>query len=109
MVLVGRGDDLARAADRFPATEVLDLDLTDPASVDALKKVKVDTLIHTVGAWATSALRRRLRCRRPAISGDARRQVTSATTISTAIETAVATFRALSPRMARAPTSAHVR
>lgn len=52
MVLVGRGDDLQRAADRFPATEVLDLDLTDPGSVDALKKVKVDTLIHTVGAWS---------------------------------------------------------
>ena len=52
MVLVGRGDDLQKAVDRFPATEVLDLDLTDPASVDALKKVKVDTLIHTVGAWS---------------------------------------------------------
>ncbi len=51
MVLVGRGDDLQRAADRFPATEVLDLDLTDAGSVDVLKKVKVDTLIHTVGAF----------------------------------------------------------
>lgn len=52
MVLVGRGEALARAADRFPATEVLDLDLTDPSSVDALRKVKVDTLIHTVGAFS---------------------------------------------------------
>ncbi len=52
MVLVGRGESLARAADRFPATEVLDLDLRDSSSVDALKKVKVDTLIHTVGAYS---------------------------------------------------------
>lgn len=53
MVLVGRGESLARAADRFPATEVLDLDLRDPASIEALRKVKVDTLIHTVGTYAT--------------------------------------------------------
>lgn len=53
IVLVGRGESLARAADRSPATEVLDLDLTDPACVDQLKKVKVDTLIHTVGAYST--------------------------------------------------------
>ncbi|WP_102128178.1 SDR family oxidoreductase [Deinococcus planocerae] len=52
LVLVGRGESLAKAADRFPATEVLDLDLTDPASVDALRKVKVDALVHTVGAYA---------------------------------------------------------
>lgn len=52
MVLVGRGEALQRAADRFPATEVLDLDLTDSSSIDALKKVKVDTLIHTVGAFS---------------------------------------------------------
>ncbi|GAA5437853.1 SDR family oxidoreductase [Deinococcus sp. A31D244] len=53
IVLVGRGESLERAADRFPATEVLDLDLTDPASIDRLRKVKVDTLIHTVGAFST--------------------------------------------------------
>lgn len=53
LVLVGRGESLTRAADRFPATEVLDLDLRDPASVDALRKVKVDALVHTVGAYAT--------------------------------------------------------
>ncbi|GMA15817.1 SDR family oxidoreductase [Deinococcus metallilatus] len=52
LVLVGRGEALERAADRFPATEVLDLDLRDPASVDALRKVKVDALVHTVGAYA---------------------------------------------------------
>ncbi|MBZ9716088.1 SDR family oxidoreductase [Deinococcus multiflagellatus] len=52
MVLVGRGEALERAADRFPATEVLDLDLTQDSSVEALRKVKVDTLIHTVGAFA---------------------------------------------------------
>lgn len=52
MVLVGRGESLARAADRFPATEVLDVDLRDSACVDVLKKVKVDTLIHTVGAYS---------------------------------------------------------
>ncbi|WP_221091510.1 SDR family oxidoreductase [Deinococcus aquaedulcis] len=51
MVLVGRGEALERAADRFPATEVLDLDLTQESSVEALRKVKVDTLIHTVGAF----------------------------------------------------------
>ncbi|MGM9319888.1 SDR family oxidoreductase [Deinococcus aquaticus] len=53
IVLVGRGESLERAADRFPATEILDLDLTDPASIDRLRKVKVDTLIHTVGAFST--------------------------------------------------------
>ncbi|GGL15361.1 SDR family oxidoreductase [Deinococcus radiotolerans] len=53
MVLVGRGESLARAADRFPATEVLDLDLRDPSSIEALRRVKVDTLIHTVGAYDT--------------------------------------------------------
>lgn len=53
LVLVGRGESLAKATDRFPATEVLDLDLTDPASVDALRKVKVDALVHTVGAFTT--------------------------------------------------------
>ncbi|MEF2280334.1 SDR family oxidoreductase [Deinococcus sp. YIM 134068] len=52
LVLVGRGESVARAADRFPATEVLDLDLTDPACVDALRKVKVDALVHTAGAYA---------------------------------------------------------
>ena len=58
MVLVGRGESLARAADRFPATEVLDLDLTDSSSVDALKKVKVDTLIHTVGAYSVQDIQK---------------------------------------------------
>lgn len=53
LVLVGRGEALERAADRFPATEVLDLDLRDPTSVDALRRVKVDALVHTVGAYAT--------------------------------------------------------
>lgn len=52
MVLVGRGDDLARAADRFPATEVIDVDLADPASVEELRKVKVDILVHTAGAFS---------------------------------------------------------
>ncbi len=53
MVLVGRGEALQRACDRFPATEVLDLDLTDSSSIEALRKVKkVDTLIHTVGDYA---------------------------------------------------------
>ncbi|GGM14236.1 SDR family oxidoreductase [Deinococcus aerophilus] len=51
MVLVGRGEALARAADRFPATEVIDTDLSDPASVAELKKVKVDILVHTAGAY----------------------------------------------------------
>ncbi|MDB5044469.1 MAG: short-chain dehydrogenase [Deinococcus sp.] len=52
IVLVGRGEALAKAADRFPATEVIDVDLTDPASVDLLRKVKVDTLVHTAGAFS---------------------------------------------------------
>jgi len=52
IVLVGRGEALAKAADRFPATEVIDVDLTDPASIDLLRKVKVDTLVHTAGAFS---------------------------------------------------------
>lgn len=52
LVLVGRGESLARAADRFPATEVLDVDLREARSVEQLRRVKVDTLIHTVGAYA---------------------------------------------------------
>ncbi|MFB9991770.1 SDR family oxidoreductase [Deinococcus oregonensis] len=52
IVLVGRGEALAKAADRFPATEVIDVDLTDPASVELLRKVKVDTLVHTAGAFS---------------------------------------------------------
>jgi NADP-dependent 3-hydroxy acid dehydrogenase YdfG len=52
LILVGRGESLKRAADRFPATEVLDLDLGDPASIETLRKHKVDTLVHTVGAFA---------------------------------------------------------
>lgn len=53
IVLVGKGESLAKAADRFPATEVIDIDLTDPQSVEILRKVKVDTLIHTVGLHAS--------------------------------------------------------
>ena len=53
LVLVGRGEALAKAAYRGPAAEVLDLDLSDPASVDALRKVKVDALVHTAGGFAT--------------------------------------------------------
>lgn len=52
LVLVGRGESLSRAADRFPATEIIDVDLREGSSVEALRKVKVDTLIHTVGAFA---------------------------------------------------------
>ena len=52
LILVGRGDNLKRAEDRFPATEVLDLDLSDPASTDRLRKYKADALVHTVGAFA---------------------------------------------------------
>lgn len=51
MVLVGQGEDLAWAADRYPAKEVFDLDLTDPASIEELRKVKVDTLVHTAGLY----------------------------------------------------------
>ncbi len=58
MVLVGRGETLARAADRFPATEVIDTDLSDPASVALLKKVKVDILVHTAGAYAMQAVQK---------------------------------------------------
>lgn len=52
MVLVGQGEDLQRASDRFPATEVIDVDLTQESSVEELRKVKVDILVHTVGAFA---------------------------------------------------------
>ena len=52
LILVGRGDSLKRAEDRFPATDVLDLDLTDPACIEVLKKHKVDALVHTVGGFA---------------------------------------------------------
>ena len=52
LVLVGRGENLKRAEDRFPATEVLDLDLTDPSASEALRKHKVDALIHTVGGFS---------------------------------------------------------
>jgi len=52
LILVGRGEALKRAEDRFPATEVLELDLGDPASTEELKKHKVDMLVHTVGAFA---------------------------------------------------------
>lgn len=52
MVLVGRGEELQKAVDRFPAVEVIDTDLTDPAAIELLRKVKVDTLVHTVGAYS---------------------------------------------------------
>lgn len=52
LVLVGRGEALARAEDRFPAKDVLNLDLTDPASIEALRGVKVDALVHTAGAFS---------------------------------------------------------
>ncbi|GGR14992.1 SDR family oxidoreductase [Deinococcus ruber] len=52
LILVGRGDSLKRAEDRLPATEVLDLDLTDPACIEVLRKHKVDALVHTVGGFA---------------------------------------------------------
>lgn len=51
MILVGQGTDLQEAADRFPAQEVIDIDLSDPASVQELQKLKADTLIHTVGGF----------------------------------------------------------
>ncbi|MFC4454422.1 SDR family oxidoreductase [Deinococcus sonorensis] len=52
LILVGRGEALKRAEDRFPATEVLDLDLTDPASAEQLRRHKVDALVHTAGAFS---------------------------------------------------------
>lgn len=52
LVLVGRGEALAKAADRFPATEVFDLDLSDPASVEQLRTVDVDALVHTEGVFS---------------------------------------------------------
>lgn len=52
LVLVGQGEDLARAADRFPATEVFDLDLSDAASVERLRTVEVDALVHTGGMFS---------------------------------------------------------
>ena len=52
LILVGHGDTLKRAEDRFPATDVLDLDLSDPACIDVLKKHKVDALVHTVGGFS---------------------------------------------------------
>lgn len=52
LILVGRGESLKRAEDRFPATEVLDLDLTASSSIEELRKHKVDALVHTVGAFA---------------------------------------------------------
>ena len=52
LLLVGRGEALARAEDRLPAKKVFDLDLTDPACVDKLRKQKADVLIHTAGAFS---------------------------------------------------------
>lgn len=56
MILVGLGPDLQEAADRYPAQEVLELDLTDPASVQSLRTLKADTLIHTVGGFCGQAV-----------------------------------------------------
>lgn len=56
MVLVGKGKDLKKAEDRFPAKEVLELDLTNPKSIKQLRKVEVDTLIHTVGSFTTQKI-----------------------------------------------------
>ena len=52
LILVGRGEALTRAEDRFPAKKTLDLDLADPDCVDTLKKHKVDVLIHTAGTFS---------------------------------------------------------
>ena len=52
LILVGRGESLKRASTRFPATEVLDLDLGAESSVEELRKHKVDALVHTVGAFS---------------------------------------------------------
>ena len=52
LLLVGRGEALARAEDRLPAKKVFDLDLTDPTCVDKLRKQKADVLIHTAGAFS---------------------------------------------------------
>lgn len=51
LVLVGRGESLERAEDRFPAKAALDLDLSDPASVEVLARQKADILVHTVGSY----------------------------------------------------------
>lgn len=67
LILVGRGESLERAEDRFPAKAALDLDLTDPSSVEVLARQKPDILVHTVGGYrggdsvkATDAQRREL-------------------------------------------------
>ncbi len=52
LILVGRGESLKRAEDKFPATEVLDLDLGAESSVEELRKHKVDALVHTVGSFS---------------------------------------------------------
>ena len=52
LILVGRGESLKRAEDRVPATEVLELDLSDESSIEELRKHKVDALVHTVGAFS---------------------------------------------------------
>ncbi len=53
LILVGRGEAFAKASDRFPAKDVLEVDLADPSSIDKLKKHKADVLIHTAGAYSS--------------------------------------------------------
>lgn len=55
LILVGRGEALERASDRFPAKAVLEVDLAQPQCVETLKKYKADVLIHTAGAYHTGA------------------------------------------------------
>lgn len=52
LLLVGRGEALAKASDRFPAKEVIEVDLADPKCIEKLKKHKADVLIHTAGAYS---------------------------------------------------------
>ena len=52
LILVGRGESLKRASARFPATEVLDLDLSAESSIEELRRHKVDALVHTVGTFS---------------------------------------------------------
>lgn len=51
LILVGRGEGLARAEERLPAKAVLSLDLADSRSTRELRKHPADILVHTVGAY----------------------------------------------------------